>query len=88
MQGYANLKGYGEFDARNRPSGWNKWLAFSICPWRFPPPDRPLSVGPPNGGASPHQSPAPRFGEKNWNLSGFPSHSLESGGGGFFYGNV
>jgi hypothetical protein len=33
---------------------------------------------------SPHQSPAPGFGEKNWNLSGFPSQSLESGGGGFF----
>src|SRR5271154_4616673 len=31
-----------------------------------------------------HQSPAPGFGEKNWNLSGFPSQSLESGGGGFF----
>jgi hypothetical protein len=32
----------------------------------------------------PHQSPAPGFGEKCWNLSGFPSRSLESGGGGFF----
>src|SRR6201989_1776926 len=31
-----------------------------------------------------HQSPAPGFGKKNWNLSGFPSQSLESGGGGFF----
>src|SRR6202041_4120990 len=39
----------------------------------------------PNGGwPSPHQSPAPGFGKKNWNLSGFPSQSLESGGGGFF----
>jgi hypothetical protein len=27
--------------------------------------------------------PAPGFGEKYWNLSGFPSHSLESGGGAF-----
>ncbi len=32
MQGYANLKGYGEFDARNRPSGWNAWLTLSISP--------------------------------------------------------
>jgi hypothetical protein len=31
-----------------------------------------------------HQSPAPGFGKKNWNLSGLPSQSLESGGGGFF----
>jgi hypothetical protein len=30
MQGYLNLKGYGEFDAANRPSGWNAWLTFSI----------------------------------------------------------
>jgi hypothetical protein len=32
MQGYLNLKGYGEFDASNRPSGWNTWLTFSISP--------------------------------------------------------
>ena len=32
MQGYLNLKGYGEFDARNRPSGWNAWLTLSISP--------------------------------------------------------
>ena len=32
MQGYVNLKGYGEFDARNRPSGWNAWLTLSISP--------------------------------------------------------
>lgn len=30
LQGYLNLKGYGEFDAANRPSGWNTWLTFSI----------------------------------------------------------
>ena len=30
MQGYLNVKGYGEFDAANRPSGWNTWLTFSI----------------------------------------------------------
>jgi hypothetical protein len=33
--------------------------------------------------AYPPQSPAPGFGEKYWRLSGFPSHSLESGGGAF-----
>lgn len=32
MQGYVNLKGYGEFDAANRPSGWNVWLTFAISP--------------------------------------------------------
>src|SRR5262249_8815996 len=31
----------------------------------------------------PRQSPAPGFGEKYSSLSGFPSHSLESGGGAF-----
>ncbi|MBR1124954.1 transporter [Bradyrhizobium lablabi] len=30
LQGYLNLKGYGEFDAANRPSGWNTWLTFAI----------------------------------------------------------
>jgi hypothetical protein len=32
MQGYLNLKGYGEFNAANRPSGWNTWLTFAISP--------------------------------------------------------
>jgi hypothetical protein len=32
MQGYVNLKAYGEFDACNRPSGWNAWLTLSISP--------------------------------------------------------
>jgi hypothetical protein len=32
MQGYLNLKAYGEFDAQNRPSGWNTWLTFAISP--------------------------------------------------------
>lgn len=32
MQGYLNLKGYGEFDAANRPSGWNTWVTFAISP--------------------------------------------------------
>jgi hypothetical protein len=30
MQGYLNLKGYGEFDAANRPAGWNTWLTSPI----------------------------------------------------------
>jgi len=32
MQGYLNLKGYGEFAAENRPAGWNTWLTFSLSP--------------------------------------------------------
>jgi len=32
MQGYLNLKGYAEFDARARPSGYNLWLTLSISP--------------------------------------------------------
>ncbi len=32
MQGYLSLKGYGEFDAARRPSGWNTWLTFAISP--------------------------------------------------------
>ncbi len=31
-QGYLNLKGYGEFDAHDRPHGYNAWLTFSISP--------------------------------------------------------
>jgi hypothetical protein len=31
-QGYLNLKGYREFEADNRPEGWNVWLTFSISP--------------------------------------------------------
>jgi hypothetical protein len=30
MEGYVNLKAYGEFDARDRPSRWNAWLTLSI----------------------------------------------------------
>src|SRR6185295_18333895 len=30
MQGYLNLRGYGEFGAANRPSGWNAFLTFEI----------------------------------------------------------
>ena len=32
MQGYVNLKGYGEFDAANRPDGLNVWLTFVLSP--------------------------------------------------------
>jgi hypothetical protein len=32
MQGFLGLRGYGEFDAANRPSGWNTWLTFAISP--------------------------------------------------------
>ncbi len=32
LQGYVNLKGYGDFGAENRASGWSMWLAFSISP--------------------------------------------------------
>jgi len=29
-QAFLGLKGYAEFDAANRPSGWNTWLTFAI----------------------------------------------------------
>jgi hypothetical protein len=32
MQGYLNLKAYGEFDHDNRPDGWNAWLTFVLSP--------------------------------------------------------
>ena len=32
MQGYLNFKGYKEFDASDRPSGWNAWVTFVISP--------------------------------------------------------
>jgi hypothetical protein len=32
LQGYLNLKAYGEFDAAHRPDGWNVWLTFAISP--------------------------------------------------------
>ena len=43
-QGYLNLKGYGEFDAANRPSGWNVWLTFNLSPAAATPPSssRPM----------------------------------------------
>src|SRR5262245_35626328 len=42
-----------------------------------------LRLGPISGPRCPPQSPAPGFGEKYWSLSGFPSHSFQSGGGAF-----
>jgi hypothetical protein len=30
VQGYVNLKGYKEFDAKNRAAGWNVWLTLSF----------------------------------------------------------
>jgi hypothetical protein len=38
MQGYLNFKGYKEFDAENRPEGWNAWVTFAISPAATPPP--------------------------------------------------
>lgn len=32
MQGYLNLKGYYEFEAQNRPEGWNVWLTLALTP--------------------------------------------------------
>ena len=32
LQGYVNLKAYWEFDAQNRPSGWNGWVTLSLSP--------------------------------------------------------
>jgi hypothetical protein len=32
MQGYLNLKAYGEFDGSDRPSGWNAWATLVISP--------------------------------------------------------
>ncbi len=32
LQGYLNVKAYAEFDAANRPSGWNAWLTLEISP--------------------------------------------------------
>jgi hypothetical protein len=37
-QGYLNLRGYGEFDAANRPSGWNVYLTFNLSPAASAPP--------------------------------------------------
>ena len=38
MQGYINLKAYGEFDGSDRPTGWNAWLTLVISPPAAAPP--------------------------------------------------
>jgi hypothetical protein len=45
MQGYLNLKGYGEFANENRPAGWNLWLTFVLSP--APPSSESESSPPP-----------------------------------------
>jgi len=44
LQGYLNLKAYGEFDNANRPAGWNLWLTFNLSPAAALPPtsSRPM----------------------------------------------
>jgi hypothetical protein len=44
MQGYLNLKAYGEFDGSDRPTGWNAWVTLVISPPAAAPPTttRPL----------------------------------------------
>ncbi len=32
MQGFLGVKGFYEFDAKDRPDGWNTWLTFAISP--------------------------------------------------------
>ena len=45
LQGYINLKGYKEFGASDRPSGWNTSLTFVISPAAapLPPPSRMIT---------------------------------------------
>ena len=43
MQGYLNLKAYGEFDGSDRPSCWNAWLTLVISP---PAPTPPTTTRP------------------------------------------
>jgi len=52
MQGYVNVKGYKEFDAEDRPSGWNMWLTFVLspaAPTAEPAPPPILTKAPPHG---------------------------------------
>jgi hypothetical protein len=51
MQGYLNLKGYGEFDGDNRPHGWNTWLTLVLSPAPSAEPSPPpmLTKTPPHG---------------------------------------
>jgi hypothetical protein len=41
MQGYLNFKAYEEFDASDRPKGWNAWVTFVLSPAAAPPPTTP-----------------------------------------------
>ena len=34
VQADLNLRGYKEFDAQNRPEGWNVWLTLSLSKFR------------------------------------------------------
>ena len=43
MQGYVNVKAYGEFGNENRPAGFNTWVTFSISP---PAPGAPPTTKP------------------------------------------
>ncbi len=43
MQGYFNVKAYGEFDGHDRPSGWNAWVTLVLSP---PPPSAQASPPP------------------------------------------
>ena len=45
MQGYLNLKAYGEFNAANRPSGRNTWLTSQSRPRRRRARSRQLATG-------------------------------------------
>jgi hypothetical protein len=52
MQGYLNLKGYKEFDAEDRPQGWNAWITFVLspaAPAAEPSPPPILTKGAPHG---------------------------------------
>jgi hypothetical protein len=44
LQGYLNLKAYGEFANENRPAGWNIWLTFNLSAAAATPPtpSRPM----------------------------------------------
>jgi hypothetical protein len=45
MQGYLNLRGYGEFGAEHRAEGWNLWLTVAVTPAGHPaPPPRRLPL--------------------------------------------
>jgi hypothetical protein len=38
MQGYLNVKGYGEFANHDRPAGWNAWITLTLSPAAATPP--------------------------------------------------